>query len=531
LKNIIGFLVLTLPFCLSCLTIKPIQAASQVKVQNGLFTIDGEPFYIVGVGYEPGTRPGSVPWNRKFEPEILRRDFEKIRQAHFNTIRTWTPLKDEELQIVEEYDLKVLMGIWLDPNGPFDSPSYIQKTKSLIRSEILRLKKWDCIIGYLIMNEPPAEAILKNKQAFRKLLFDVQEDIRQLGEKRPVSISATSINDFQPLTFLDYAAFNLYPYNPVTVKNILGYKRMLSYIKRDFSFRRPLVITEFGLSVSPQGEGYMGYGGNSLEDQKKGVLSMLDDIRTSNLSGYCVFQWNDGWFKNDDIPNDEISHESDPEEWFGILGITGSLKKPIEQLRPIYDALKYEQEFFLSYLDPVIVKGETLDIFFLAPRHPNQAKLQIETGERSHELEKGLYAFYGAITLPAPTEFPTTLSFNSIWTGENNQTLKRNSGSLTILDSQATLLKMDPLPRKIRTGEILTISGQGGILSEGYEILIGIHGHDGWNPGYDESVYTDPKGKFSLDYFVKESDIFLTISVSDQDSRWDVQQVEIIRTH
>ena len=81
-------------------------AAADVSLKDGRFLVDGKPFFIVGVGYEAGSRPGSFPWSRRFEPAVWKRDLPAIRAARFNTLRTWSPLTDDELALVQAAGLK-----------------------------------------------------------------------------------------------------------------------------------------------------------------------------------------------------------------------------------------------------------------------------------------------------------------------------------------------------------------------------------------------------------------------------------------
>jgi hypothetical protein len=508
------------------------QARSAVIVENGLFYVDGEPFYIMGVGYEPGTRPGSVPWNRKFEPDALRRDLAAIRAAGFNTLRTWAPMTDQEIEQVQASGLKILMGIWIDPAGPFGDPGYREKALTIVRTEINRLKKWDCILGFLVMNEPPSAAILKNREAYRALHADILGEIRRLGEKRPVSMSATAVNDFEPVPVFDFAGFNLYPYNPVTVKEVLGYKGMLGYIKRDFALGRPLVITEFGLSVSPVGEGALGYGRNSLKEQRDGILAMVEDIRTSGLAGYCVFQWNDGWWKNHDRAQDELVHDPDPEEWFGIVGIAGPLDAPEESFRPVYAALQSRQQFFLSYPDRIVSAGGSADVLFLAPRRIGQDGLDIEIGSQRHEFQKGRHTFYKRLRLDVPPgALERPFPFTARWKGARNRVIASSTGTVTLVRSENTGILLDPTPSAVAVGQTLRLTGRvaasGGPVPA--EIVMGVHGHAGWNPGQAFKVPVGPDGGFQASYTVQDADLFLTISLAAGPGRWEVRQVEVRR--
>jgi hypothetical protein len=436
----------TLSLFLAFLTLcPPLSAAAETSLRDGRFFVDGKPFFVTGIGYEAGSRPGELPWSRPFAPAMWKRDLPKLRAAGFNTLRTWSPLKDEELALVQAAGFKVLMGLWLEPRGPFGDPAHVEKSLALIRAEIPRLKKWPCILGYLILNEPPAEAILHDRAAFRAFTRRMTEEIRRLGETRPVSMAAAAVDDFEPGDGFDFAGVNLYPYNPVTA-TVLGYRRMVEYLKRDFAAGRPLVVTEFGLSVSPRGEGNFGYGGNTPAQQREGVLAMAQAIRAAGAAGYCVFAWNDGWWKNNETPGDEKVHDPDPEEWFGLLGIEGSLSSPREELRPVYGALK-----------------------------------DFQTG-------------------PAPSAAPLP---------------------------EGRLL-LDPLPARLKAGDALTVSGaiSGGAPLPA-SVRVGVHGHDGWNPGRTMDVPVGPDGRFRADFRVLPSDLILTVSVAAGEGAWDAARVEI----
>ena len=230
------------------------QASEQTFPPVGLdgdwLTVGGERFLVVGVGYEVGSRPGRVPWDRDFRPELLRRDFERIGAAGFNTIRTWNPLTDEELAIAAEHGLWVIQGLWYDTRADFSDPVFQKKTLAEVEKVVLRSSKHPNILFYLLGNEPHAHSVhktgLDEVAAFcRKLVATAH----RCDSKGPVSYSNCVITDFLVPDMWDLTAHNTYPYSPVTIDKALGYRAYIETIKERFAESKPLIITEFGLSV------------------------------------------------------------------------------------------------------------------------------------------------------------------------------------------------------------------------------------------------------------------------------------------
>jgi len=264
---------------------------------------------------------------------LLREDFERIRAAGFNTIRTWNPLTDDELAIAAEFGLWVIQGLWYDTRADFGDPAFQKKTLAEVEKMVVRSSKHPNVLFYLLGNEPHAHTVhktgLTNVADFYRKLVAIAH---RCDPKRPVSYSNCVITDFLVPDMWDLVAHNAYPYSPVTIEKALGYRGYLETIKERFAKDKPLIITEFGLSVSPTGDG-RGYGGNTLKQQRDGVVALWDDVLNAGCAGGCVFMWTDGWWKKED-PN---VHNDHAEEWYGLLECdTAFAGKP----RPVYHALK-----------------------------------------------------------------------------------------------------------------------------------------------------------------------------------------------
>lgn len=318
--------------------------AQELEVKEDFFFIDGKKTFIKGVGYAIGEHPGEVPWDYQFDEDVLRHDIERILSAGFNTIRTWGEFKEEELEVLSEYDIHIIMGIWIDPHGDFSNPGFVENAVSII-NEVLDYSQYhDNIIAYLIMNEPLPETIFNAGYEESVSLWQTLKNIINTRHpNRPVSIANTCNGTFISPELFDFSAFNLYIYNPVTISYLHQYHEYVSYLKTLSSQQQPLVVTEFGLSVSPSGPGNWGYGGNSLSEQSEGLMHMYQSLVNGGASGCCVFNYSDGWWKG----GDENSHDDQTEEWFGLVAYE-NLNDQYGLTRPAWDSVKKYQSAIIS---------------------------------------------------------------------------------------------------------------------------------------------------------------------------------------
>ena len=309
--------------------------AQNVQITNGWYYIDGQKFFVKGIGYETHTRPGQVPWVYKFDADLIRFDLERIKNAGFNTIRTWGAITEEELKLVEESGLKILFGIWIDPAGDFSSQLFKTNALNQVNAVLNYSNKYKCIIGYLIMNEPQVAHIYNaGAQNLLSIWQAVGDLIHQRHSGVPVSFSNTIVGDYISTDIFDFAAYNAYIYNPVTISGSHGYAGFLSYLKNNRASQKPFVVTEYGLSVSPGSlSTKYSYGGNTLAQQTSGDLLMYRSLIDAGAQGSAVFQYHDGWWKS----GNEFTHDSTPEEWFGLIEFANQNDK-YGSPRPVWTA-------------------------------------------------------------------------------------------------------------------------------------------------------------------------------------------------
>ena len=333
----------------------------EIEIKDDWFYLYGEKIFIKGVGYG-AWRPNQLPWIHRVNPEIMEKDFELIRSAGFNAIRTWAPLTRSELDLARKYGLLVIMGIWFDPTRDYGSPAAQNYALSMALNDIKAVAAFDNIIIFLISNEPPVERVLVSGKKTTELMFSrMVEKIHEVEKNRYISFSNWPQLAFLDQSYLDAVCFNVFSYNPVTVSHSLQYRAYIEWLKNNSAKDKPLLITEFGLSTSPVGHSSIkNYGGLTDEQQAKGVLEMYDGLVQAGASGGCVFAWVDEWWKNDDYSGDETRHEkNDPEEWFGVLALPDESSNMTGTPRLVYKALKdYNQAIMVEPKKMGYYRGE-----------------------------------------------------------------------------------------------------------------------------------------------------------------------------
>ena len=290
-----------------------------LAVRDGWFWVDGERFFVASVGWD-SVRPGELPWERTFRPAELEQDLARIRAAGFNTVRTWAPLGPEELALVARHDLRVLQGIWVDPAGDFADPTFRRRTLAEVTRAVEGSRFSPAILGYLVLNEPRAKAVARaGLDETRAFLREVVATVRALDPSVPIGYASWPGMEALDDPLLDFVAFNLYPHRPRVVMDEFGLAGYVGLLARSIARGRPLLISEFGISVSPTRE-VRGRGGATVTEQADQLVELGALFVAGGATGASVFQWSDGWWKNHEEPGDELRHDpDDPEEWFGLV--------------------------------------------------------------------------------------------------------------------------------------------------------------------------------------------------------------------
>lgn len=335
---------------------KPESFGSNVKVDKDWLIVNGEKFFIKGIGYSP-FRPYCDPrYDNPASLNVLEEDMRLIKDAGFNTLRTWDAMDERQLIMAEKYELMVMQGLSIDPRGNFNNPEFIQNSLKTIEEKVNWSKNHDNILCYMLINEPDIQAVLRAGIDFTSDLFrDAAKTARKIDPGRPISASLWVPTDFLDTSMLDFVCFNIYEYGTPMITQDMGYDNYICWLKKKHAQNKPLIISEFGYSVSPLGPGNYEYGGNTADIQKEGIVNNIKKIIGAGATGFCVFEWIDEWWKNFDYDGDVRKHDKDdPEEWFGILEIFDDKSNIHGTPRPAYYGLRNILTNFEAFYKDVI---------------------------------------------------------------------------------------------------------------------------------------------------------------------------------
>lgn len=303
--------------------------------------------------------------------ETVRRDFELMRQAGINTIRTYTTPPGWFFAEARDSGLRVLVGIYWDGRDCNYNRPEISRTAERAVREAVRLGRAfpDVVLAYILANEIPSLTVRfhgrRPIERFIKRLYRVakEEDPGAL-----VTYANYPSTEYLQLDFLDFHTLNVYLLARQSFSHYLD--RMLIQTKG-----KPLLLGEVGDDSHRKGKTWQ--------------ADLLDWTITEALSkgvcGLCVFGWADEWV---------VGGKSVTDWEFGLVDRERNLK-------PAYDVVRRRfQESHLLWRDrpwpkvSVVVcnynGAETLDETLrslLVLDYPDYEIVYVDDGSTDRSLE------------------------------------------------------------------------------------------------------------------------------------------------
>jgi len=485
---------------------------TKIELKEGWYFLNGQKTLVNAIGYEPGARPGEAPYqNRISHLNQIRADLKLIKAAGYNGVRTWSEITEPELQCIQASGLKLVFGIGLQPEEDFADPKVVQRDLDLIKHVLAYSHKYDCVITYLIMNEPMPEHLHKvGAQATRDLWTQAVDLIHHLDPGVPVTFSGNAaITEWIDMNLFDVYGRNFYDYRE-GANYTHGFANAMRALTDSFKQGKPSLLTEFGLSVSRSGSGL--YGSNTLQEQAQAMTKYYRDILDSGATGLCPFYFADGWWKG----GNPEKHDDTAEEWFGFYGFR-DLKDKVGYPRPAWHALKqYNQALVTSPKNQQFYQNDVpVEIFTQARvkkiRVIHQDAILLETSPDAHGH------CVGKLSFPGEALQDRELIFESY--GAGGQLLKTESlvvltgkdpiqwPTLELRTSATDLEQSRSVPVEI---EVKNNS----VFSLDHEVRYAFSPHLGWDRAEARAKPLDPKLKDQIltdTYQTPERSVVLTI--------------------
>jgi hypothetical protein len=336
------------------------QSEPQIEIKDNWYYLNGQKYFIKAIGYEIGARPGQHPYQgvRPDDLDLMKFDLKVIKEGGYNAIRTWSRFSEPQLKLVQTSGLRLIMGIEVDPSQDYGDPNFVRTCEDALKEVLSYARKYDCIITYLILNEPQTDHMHKvSGKAFVNLMQDLMDIIHKEHPGIPVAISANAmISDYLDQNIFDVYAYNCYDHGEAQMAT-MGFKDYIRGLYELNGSKKPWIATEFGYSVSHHGKGR--YGGNTLAQQRDGLIANYRDLIDAGAVGMCPFYYADGWWKG----GDPLHHNPEqPEEWFGFWGYC-DVKDKYGSPRPVWFAMRdYMKALIISPKNKAIYTNNTIPL-------------------------------------------------------------------------------------------------------------------------------------------------------------------------
>jgi hypothetical protein len=313
------------------------QTKTKIELKDNWYYLNGQKYFIKAIGYEINARPGQHPYEdqKTDDLDLLKFDLKVIKEGGYNTIRTWSQLSENQLKLVQESGLKLIMGIDVKPDENYADPKFVKACVDKVKKTTAYAKNYDCIITYLVINEPQTDHIHQvTGKAFVDLMKTLIDTIHKEQPGIPVTLSANAmISDYMDESYFDVYAYNCYDHTEGQTAT-MGFADFIKGLNELNGLNKPFITTEFGYSVSHKALGR--YGGNTLKQQSDGVIANYRDLIDAGAVGMCPFYYADGWWKGGDAKSHGLDQ---PEEWFGFWGYS-DLNDKYGSPRPVWFAMR-----------------------------------------------------------------------------------------------------------------------------------------------------------------------------------------------
>ena len=347
------------------------QSKTNIELKDNWYYLNGEKYFIKAIGYEIGARPGQHPYQgtRADDLELMKFDLKVIKEGGYNAIRTWSQFSEPQLKLVQNSGLKLIMGIEVNPEKDYGDPQFIASSEESLKKVLNYAKKYDCIITYLILNEPQTDHVYKvSGKAFINLMTNLMTIIHKEHPGIPVTISANAmISDYIDENIFDVYAYNCYDHTEAQTAT-MGFKDYVKGLNDLNGQKKPFICTEFGYSVSHRGYGR--YGGNTLTQQSNGLISNYRDLIDAGAIGMCPFYYADGWWKGGDT---NYHNPEQPEEWFGFWGYS-DVNDKYGSPRPVWFAMR-------DYMKALVISPKNKEIYT-----SNKIPLELYTDKEAQKV-------------------------------------------------------------------------------------------------------------------------------------------------
>jgi hypothetical protein len=347
----------TAPLLGLCVLIGPGAGAGIVVIKGRTIEVDGKPFLMRGVCYNPipigrdGSKPPHGDFYTRDWSALHRRDLPKMRAMGANCVRVygWAPGADHteflDLAWNSGVDpIHVLIGRWVDPDTDWKSPSALAALKSDWSSIASSARDHPATLGYMVGNELNQAPWNRSLPGLWPAWNTIAGEILKQDTHHLVTTALADVSLLDHIRLAERDAPNL------TVWSAQVYRgATFTTLFKDCAALsgKPLLASEFGIDAY-NNRFQREYADNaSLQADTVGSLWKELVANSAIASGGAVFEWSDEWWKHGPAgrhdpggwPNGAFPDGQADEEWWGINRVVRGKPDTLEP-RAVAETLK-----------------------------------------------------------------------------------------------------------------------------------------------------------------------------------------------
>ena len=342
--------------------------AIRPEVRGPFLFLGEEKLVIKAVTY--GTFAPDAEGHRFPARETVAFDFQEMRRAHINAIRTYTPPPNWLLDEARAAGLRVLSGIhWEGRDCSFDDPAAFEQARAAVVDTVARLKAYpDVLLGHVIGNEvPPLTARFHGRRTIERFLHGLYEAAKTEDPGALVTYANFPSTEFLQLDFVDFYTLNVY---------LLERRAFSAYLDRMLiqTKGKPLLLGEVGEDSFHKGE-----------DRQAEVLDWTVPMALEKgACGACIFSWTDEWVVGD----------MRVEDWaFGLVDAARRPKKAYEVVQRRFQETHFHERERWPRVSVIVCNyngARTLDETLLSLErldYPDYEIIYVDDGSTDESLQ------------------------------------------------------------------------------------------------------------------------------------------------
>jgi GT2 family glycosyltransferase len=259
----------------------------RATVAGKFLQLGSERFWIKGVSY--GTFAPDQDGHH-FPPSArIAEDFELMRRAGVNTVRTYTVPPPRLLDLAEQHGLRILVGVpWADHVAFLDDRHLTRGIRREVAANVHALASHPAVLALALGNEIPAGVVRWLGPArVERFLSELYADAKAIAPDTLFTYVNYPPTEYLNLPFVDLFAFNVYLHREPDLR---------AYLARlqNIAGHKPLLVAEAGA--------------DSLREGMSGQAALTAmQLRMSFAEGTCgavAFAWTDEWWRGGQQIND-----------------------------------------------------------------------------------------------------------------------------------------------------------------------------------------------------------------------------------